>query len=265
MRNIETIHNILVEGVRGFFGRVGARSAVLGLSGGLDSALVAALACEALGAANVAGLLMPSRYSSAHSVDDALALARNLGMATHTVPIEKTFAALRETLVPIFDGRPEDTTEENMQSRIRAVILMAYSNKFGGLVLTTSNKSEVATGYFTLYGDTCGALAPIADIYKTQAYTLARWLNRDREIIPANTIEKVPSAELRPEQTDQDSLPPYEILDAILAAHLDKGLGVEAVVARGHDEATVRHVLQLVASSAFKRLQLPPKVAVPIG
>ena len=260
MQNIEAIHDILVKGIRDFFGRVGAKSAVLGLSGGLDSALVAALACEALGAANVTGLLMPSRYSSAHSVEDALALASNLGMPTHTVPIEKTFAALHETLVPVFCGRPEDTTEENMQSRIRAVILMAYSNKFGGLVLSTSNKSEVATGYYTLYGDTCGALAPIADIYKTQAYALARWLNRDREIIPRNTIEKTPSAELRPDQTDQDSLPPYEILDAILTLHLDEGFGVSDIAARGYDEPTVQRVVPMVARSAFKRLQLPPKL-----
>jgi len=262
MQNIEAIHDTIVDGIRGFFERAGASAAVLGLSGGLDSALVAALACEALGAANVTGLLMPSRYSSAHSVEDALALASNLGMPTHTVPIEKTFTALRETLVSVFDGRPEDATEENMQSRIRAVILMAYSNKFGGLVLSTSNKSEVATGYYTLYGDTCGALAPIADIYKTQAYALARWLNRDSEIIPRNSIEKAPSAELRLDQTDQDSLPHYEILDAILALHLDEGFDASAIAARGYDATTVQRVLQMVARSAFKLSQLPPKISV---
>ena len=216
-------------GVRDYLAKCNFKSAVLGLSGGIDSAVVAAIAVDSLGADNVVGVSMPSPYSSRGSIDDALALARNLGIRCLQIPIGDAFLAFKAQFKKIFAGLPEDTTEENMQSRLRGMILMALSNKFGHLLLTTGNKSELAVGYCTIYGDMAGGLAVISDVPKTLVYQLARWINsdksragREREIIPASTIEKPPSAELKPGQVDQDSLPPYDILDQILQLYVEE-------------------------------------------
>ena len=208
------IHDALVLGIRDFFNKQGFKKAILGLSGGLDSALVIALAAKALGAENVMGILMPSQYSSDHSVSDAIASAENLGCPYHIVPIKPAFDTFEEILKPIFNDMPFDVTEENLQARSRGVIVMAISNKFGNILLNTSNKSEASVGYGTLYGDLCGSLSVIGDLYKTEAFELCRYINRDKEIIPWHTINKPPSAELRPGQQDTDSLPDYPILDA---------------------------------------------------
>jgi len=252
----------LVLGVRDYVRKSGASTAIVGLSGGIDSALTAVIAVEALGPRNVTGLLMPSPYSSRGSLDDAHALATALGMATRTLPIAPVMGAYDEALRGAFAGLPADVTEENLQSRIRGALLMAYSNKYGSLVLTTGNKSELATGYCTLYGDMCGALAVIADLYKTRIYELARWVNRDREIIPASTLTKPPSAELKPDQTDQDSLPPYDLLDAILARHIEGHADQAQLVADGFNETTVARVLHLVRGAEFKRRQAAPALKV---
>ena len=214
------LHDALVLGTRDYVHKCGFRSVVLGLSGGIDSALVAALAVDALGAENVRGLALPTEFSSQGSIDDARSLAANLGIRFDVVPIQGAFEAMKGQMGPLFEGRPEDTTEENLQARLRGVTLMAMSNKFGSLLLTTGNKSELAVGYCTLYGDMCGGLAVISDLPKTWVYRVARWMNRDREVIPESSLTKAPSAELRPNQTDQDSLPPYEVLDAILEAYV---------------------------------------------
>ena len=216
----ELIHDALVLGLRDYLHKCGFRSAVLGLSGGIDSALVGYLAAEALGRENVRGVALPSQYSSPGSLADAQALAERLGLQYDVIPIQPPFDAVKAQLATVFAGRGEDTTEENIQARLRGVMLMALSNKFGSLLLTTGNKSELAVGYCTLYGDMCGGLAVISDVPKTMVYRLARWINREREIIPAASITKAPSAELRSNQTDQDSLPPYEVLDAILDAYV---------------------------------------------
>ncbi|MDP2234372.1 MAG: NAD+ synthase, partial [Actinomycetota bacterium] len=217
----EEIYAALVLGLRDYMRKNGFADAVVGLSGGIDSALTAAIAADALGADHVHGALMPSRYSSAGSVEDARSLAANLGINAFELPIEEPFAAFEGVLAPTFDGRAADVTEENLQARVRGTLLMALSNKFGWLVLATGNKSELSVGYSTLYGDMVGGFAPIKDVFKTRVYELARWRNRDAEIIPAATIEKAPSAELRPDQTDQDTLPPYEVLDAILQRYVE--------------------------------------------
>ena len=258
----EELFAALVLGTRDYLAKCGFKSAVLGLSGGIDSAITAVIAAHALGPENVLGVTMPTRYSSEGSVGDSLKLAAALGIRCLTIPIEKSFAAFKEQMTPFFEGTPEDVTEENMQPRLRGMTLMALSNKFGHLLLTTGNKSELAVGYCTLYGDMCGGLAVISDVPKMMIYRLARWLNRDREIIPAATIEKPPSAELRPNQRDQDTLPPYEILDPILELLVEDGLSPEEISARGFDEKIVRWVVKRVAQNEYKRAQSVPGLKV---
>ena len=256
------IWDALVLGVRDYARKTGFRQALLGLSGGIDSALTAAVAADALGAENVLGVLMPSCYSSAGSVDDSLAAARNLGIATRTLPIAGIMHRYDEALAEVFEGLRRDVTEENIQSRIRGNLLMALSNKFGSLLLTTGNKSEMAVGYCTLYGDMNGGLAVIADLPKMMVYRVARWRNRRAPDIPEAILTKAPSAELRPNQTDQDSLPPYELLDQILELHVEQSQSAEEIVARGFDEATVRRVLRMVRMAEFKRKQAAPGLKV---
>ena len=256
------LHDALVLGVRDYLGKCGFGSAVIGLSGGIDSAVTAALAVLALGAENVRGITMPSPYSSQGSLDDSEALAANLGIQYDVIPIHAGFEMMKASLEPIFGDRPEDVTEENMQARLRGLILMAASNKFGSLVLTTGNKSELAVGYCTLYGDMCGGLAVISDVPKTKVFELARWINRDREIIPESTITKPPSAELRPDQKDEDSLPPYEVLDAILELCVVECRSVAEIVAGGFDEATVKRVTRLIDLNEYKRRQAAPGLKV---
>jgi len=252
----------LVLGTRDYARRCGFGKAVIGLSGGIDSALVAAIAARALGPENVLGVTMPSRYSSEGSRRDAAALAKNLGIGFREIPIEPVFGSYLGVLAPTFEGRAPDVTEENLQARIRGALLMALSNKFGSLLLTTGNKSELATGYCTLYGDMCGGLAVISDVPKTLVYRLARTVNQERPVIPEATLTKPPSAELRPDQVDQDSLPPYDLLDALLHAHLEEGLDRAALVARGFDPATVEDVLRKVSLSEYKRRQAAPGLKV---
>jgi NAD+ synthetase len=263
------LHGALSLGVRDYLGKCKFKSAVLGLSGGIDSAVVAAIAVDSLGKENVVGVSMPGPYSSRGSVDDALALACNLGIRCLQIPIGEPFAAFKSQFKKIFAGLPEDTTEENMQSRLRGMILMALSNKFGHLLLTTGNKSELAVGYCTIYGDMAGGLAVISDVPKTLVYRLARWINADksragcaRETIPISTIEKPPSAELKPGQVDQDSLPPYDVLDQILQLYVEENQGVRDIVARGFEEKTVRWIQQRVALSEYKRAQAAPGIKV---
>ncbi len=258
----ENMCQALALGLRDYLRKCGFKSAVLGLSGGIDSALVACLAVQALGAENVRGVSLPSRYSSPGSLEDARLLAARLGIAYDVIPIEPPFASVREQLQPVFRGLPEDTTEENVQARLRGVILMALSNKFGSLVLTTGNKSELAVGYCTLYGDMCGGLAVISDVPKTVVYRLARWINRDRELIPTSSLTKPPSAELRPNQTDQDSLPPYDILDAILEHSVVEAKSLPEIVALGFREADVRRVVHLIELNEYKRRQAAPGLKV---
>ncbi len=249
-------------GVRDYMHKCGFRSAVLGLSGGIDSAVVAAIAVHALGAENVVGVLMPSPHSSRGSVDDALALAHSLGIKYHQIAIGEALRVFKAQFEMVFAGLPEDTTEENMQSRLRGMILMALSNKFGHILLTTGNKSELAVGYCTIYGDMAGGLAVISDVPKTMVYDLARWLNREREIIPRATIEKPPSAELKPNQTDQDTLPPYEVLDEILRLYVEENLSADDIAARGFEEQTVRWVQRRVDLNEYKREQAAPGLRV---
>ena len=256
-------------GVRDYLTKCNFKSAVLGLSGGIDSAVVAVIAVNALGAENVLGVSMPSPYSSQGSIDDAFALAKNLGIKCRQIPIANAFAAFKAQFTEIFAKLPEDTTEENMQSRLRGMILMALSNKFGHLLLTTGNKSELAVGYCTIYGDMAGGLAVISDVPKTMVYELARWMNsdkprasRDREIIPVSTIEKPPSAELKPGQTDQDSLPPYEVLDEILRLYVEENLSARDIAAHGFDEKTVRWVQRRVDINEYKREQAAPGIKI---
>ncbi len=256
------IFSALSLGIRDYVRKCGFQSVILGLSGGIDSALVAVLAADALGAENVFGVAMPARYSSAGSLGDAGALAKNLGLRYEILPIEPAFQAVEKQLAKVFAGTKPNEAEENVQSRLRGVTLMALSNKFGALVLTTGNKSEMAVGYCTLYGDMNGALAPIADVFKTDIYKIARWVNREREIIPAASITKPPSAELRPDQTDQDSLPPYEILDAILDAYVVGNLGREEIIRRGFAAAVVNDVVNKVNFSEYKRRQAAPGLKV---
>ncbi|MDX2080840.1 MAG: NAD+ synthase [Terrimicrobiaceae bacterium] len=261
---LRDLRDALVVGIRDYFQKCGFRSAVLGLSGGIDSAVTACLAVEALGADQVTGVAMPSPFSSGHSVEDAHALAQNLGITCRDVPIAKSFDAFQEQMAPIFNGLNPDTTEENMQARLRGLTLMSLSNKFGHLLLTTGNKSELAVGYCTLYGDMCGGLAVISDVPKTLVYRLAEFLNAaaGRDIIPRRTIEKPPSAELRPDQTDQDTLPPYEILDGILRLYVEENLGLADIVARGFEPETVRWVLRRVDFNEYKREQAAPGIKV---
>ena len=259
---IADLHGALVIGLRDYARKCGFQSAVLGLSGGIDSAVVACIASEALGPDKITGVAMPSQFSSSHSVEDALALAKNLGIACLQIPIRESFDAFKNQMQPAFAGRPEDTTEENMQARLRGLTLMSLSNKFGSLLLTTGNKSELAVGYCTLYGDMCGGLAVISDVPKTMVYRLAEFLNRGGEKIPRRTIEKPPSAELRPDQTDQDTLPPYDTLDAILKLHIEENLGIEEIAARGFDPETVRWIARKVDFNEYKREQAAPGLKV---
>jgi NAD+ synthetase len=249
-------------GIHDYVAKCGFKSAIVGLSGGIDSALVGVLAADALGAENVLGVAMPARYSSEGSLSDAAALAKNLGIRYEVLPIEPVFKSVEAQLQKAFTGTKPNEAEENVQSRLRGVTLMALSNKFGALVLTTGNKSEMAVGYCTLYGDMCGALAPLADVFKTDIYKISRWINRKKAIIPENSISKPPSAELRPNQTDQDSLPPYETLDAILELYIVSQLGRDEIIRRGFDAAVVNDVINKVTFSEYKRRQAAPVLKV---
>ncbi len=265
---IASIHAALVLGLRDYVRKCGFKSAVLGLSGGIDSAVVAALAAEALGAENVLGVSLPSRYSSEHSKSDAQLLAKNLGIRLVTVPIEGPHRAMEETLSPFFAGMQAGLAEENMQARLRGNLLMSFSNKFGHLLLTTGNKSEIATGYCTLYGDMCGGLAVISDVPKMMVYALAGHMNEEARRagktapIPENSITKPPSAELKPNQTDQDSLPPYEILDEIIERYVEEEKSVAEIIGEGFDAGVVERVARLVDLSEYKRKQMPPGIKV---
>jgi len=255
----------LEVGIREWFYSNRLTRAVLGLSGGIDSALVAALAQRALGAENVLGVLLPSRYTSQQSVDDALQLAQNLGIETKTIQIDPVCTQAEQALSPIFGTMPPDTTEENIQARARALLLMGISNKLGHVLLNTSNKSEAAVGYSTMYGDMCGALAVIGDLYKGQIYALARWLNMEKTVIPEQIINRPPTAELRPDQTDQDSLPPYSVLDHALHLLVDLGLPTAQLPEHGIPQETAEQVQKLVRQSAYKREQMPPILKISNG
>jgi NAD+ synthase (glutamine-hydrolysing) len=258
----EQLFAALSLGVRDYFRKCNFHSAVIGLSGGIDSAVTAVIAVDALGAKNVTGVSMPSPYSSRGSIDDARALAHNLGIKFLEIPIADAFRDFKAQFKEIFKGQPENETEENMQPRLRAMTLMALSNKFGHLLLTTGNKSELAVGYCTLYGDMAGGLSVISDVPKTMVYELARWVNRKHEIIPTSTIEKAPSAELKPNQKDQDTLPPYEVLDQILQLYIEENLSARDIIARGFKEETVRWVQRRVDLNEYKREQAAPGLKV---
>lgn len=259
---IEMIHDALILGIRDYFSKMGFSKAVLGLSGGIDSAVVMVLAAEALGQHNVTGILMPSQFSTDHSVTDAIALANNLGSPYEIIPVKNIFEGFASELKPFFKNLPFTIAEENLQARIRAVLLMAWSNKFGNILLNTSNKSEAAVGYGTLYGDMCGGLSVIGDVYKTRVYKLAKFMNRTKEIIPENIIIKAPSAELRPDQKDSDSLPEYDILDEILFLYIEKHLGPDEIINKGFDATLVQRILKLVNTNEYKRHQTPPILRV---
>lgn len=258
----EQLYQALVLGLRDYVTKCGFSTVCLGLSGGIDSALTAAIAADALGPENVVGLTMPSGFSSEGSVSDSMVLAERLGIRCDTVPIQQVFEAVKTSLKPVFGDLPEDVTEENMQARIRGLFLMSLSNKYGHLLLTTGNKSELAVGYCTIYGDMCGGLAVISDLPKTRVYEVSRWINREREIIPWSTIDKPPSAELRPDQKDQDTLPPYDVLDAILELYVEQQLSADEIVAYGHDENLVRWIQRRVDLNEWKRHQAAPGLRV---
>lgn len=258
----ELIRQALVIGIKDYFQKSNFKKAVLGLSGGIDSALTAALAVQALGKENVVGILLPSQYSSDHSIKDAEDLANNLGIETHIISIESTFLVIEQALAPVFQQQPADVTEENIQARIRGLLLMAYSNKFGAMLLNTSNKSEMAVGYGTLYGDMCGGLAVLGDIYKTMVYELCAWINKEKEIIPINTLTKAPSAELRPDQKDQDSLPPYDLLDQIIFHYIENQLEANEIIDLGFPREMVERSLQLIKRNEYKRYQAAPILRV---
>ena len=259
---IGSVHEALILGLRDYVRKCGFKSVVLGLSGGIDSAVTAALAAQALGAENITGVAMPSRYSSDHSVSDAKKLASNLDINYLEIPIEPAHRAMEDILAPAFSKTETDITEENVQARLRGNILMSLSNKFGSLLLTTGNKSELAVGYCTMYGDMAGGLAVISDVPKMMVYDLAYHINRNGEVIPADTITKPPSAELRPDQKDEDSLPPYEVLDRILQAYVEQEQSLDDIVAQGFDETTVSHVIRLVDRNEYKRKQAAPGLKV---
>ena len=259
---IALIHDALVMGIRNYFEKLGFKQAILGLSGGIDSAVTSALAAEALGHENVYNVLLPSPFSSNHSLTDSVDLVNNLEMPHDVIPIKEVFKSMETSLKPLFKNRPFDVTEENLQARIRGMILMALSNKFGYILLNTSNKSEAAVGYGTLYGDMAGGLSVLGDVYKTQVFELARYINREQEIIPVNIINKPPSAELRPDQKDSDSLPDYDILDRVLYQYIEKRQGPADLVAMGFDEKLVKRILRLVNTNEYKRYQTPPILRV---
>ena len=259
---ISLIHKALVTGLHDYFAKSGLKNGILGLSGGIDSAICLCLAVEALGNKNVRALLMPSRYSSGHSVSDAIALAKNLDVQYDIINIEKPFSAFEEDLKPVFNGLKPDVTEENIQARVRAILLMAVSNKFGCIVLNTSNKSEAAVGYGTLYGDMAGGLSVIGDVYKTDVYRLADYINKTRKIIPENIIKKMPSAELRPDQFDSDSLPEYGILDSILYQYIELQKPASRIINDGADRETVLKVIRMIDFNEYKRYQAPPVLRI---
>lgn len=259
---ISLIHKALATAIRDYFRKNGFTSAILGLSGGIDSAVVAALAAEALGAENVKGLLMPSGFSTDHSIQDALDLAKNIGLPHEIIPIKDIYEQYLQALKPAFKELPFNVAEENIQARVRGMLVMAMSNKFGHIALNTSNKSEAAVGYGTLYGDLCGSLGIIGDVYKSDVFKLARHINKTRLIIPENTITKAPSAELRPDQKDQDSLPPYEELDVILQLYIEENLSAQAIINKGYKKETVNKTISLVDRSNYKRFQCPPILRV---
>jgi NAD+ synthase/NAD+ synthase (glutamine-hydrolysing) len=253
----------LVLGTRDYVHKCGFERAIIGLSGGIDSALTAAIAVDALGAANITGIGMPGPYSSQGSIDDARQLAKNLGIRFELLSIREVYEACRQALSPVFAGMAEDATEENIQSRSRGMVLMALSNKFGALVLSTGNKSELAVGYCTLYGDMVGGLAVISDVPKTLVYRLSEYVNRSREIIPRTTIEKPPSAELRPDQKDSDSLPPYDVLDAILEDYVEESRDAEQIAeARNFEVNLVKRVIRMIERSEYKRQQAAPGIKI---
>jgi NAD+ synthase (glutamine-hydrolysing) len=260
--NYQDIELALVLGIKEYFRKQGFSKAILGLSGGVDSALVVCLAAKALGAENVMAIMLPSQYSSDHSVSDSQKLVENLGVKSDLISIENTFTALQQTLSKQFENTEFNIAEENMQSRSRAVILMALANKFGYILLNTSNKSELAVGYGTLYGDMCGGISVIGDLYKTEVYALCEFINRNEEIIPKNILTKAPSAELRPNQKDSDSLPDYEVLDAILNHYIEERKGPNEIIALGFSEELVKRTLKMVNNNEWKRLQAPPVLRV---
>ena len=259
---ISLIYKALVTGLRDYFTKTGLKNSIIGLSGGIDSAICLCLAVEALGKKNVRALLMPSRYSSDHSVSDAIALAKSLNVHYDIINIEKPFTAFEDDLSTVFKGKNPDVTEENIQARVRAILLMAISNKFGCIVLNTSNKSEAAVGYGTLYGDMAGGLSLIGDVYKTDVYKLAAFINRNGEIIPGNIIRKMPSAELRPDQFDTDSLPDYTILDSILYQYIELQKPASRIIKEGADKETVLKVIRMIDFNEYKRYQAPPVLRI---
>lgn len=259
---IALIHKALCFGIKDYFTKHGFKKAILGLSGGIDSAVVAALAAEAIGSDNVMGLLMPSRYSTDHSVSDAETLAQNLKIPHATIAIKDIYDQYLNALAPLFKDQPFNVAEENLQARARGMLVMAMSNKFGYIALNTSNKSEASVGYGTLYGDLCGSLGTLGDLYKTEVYALARYINREHEIIPENTITKAPSAELRPDQKDQDSLPEYKQLDAILKLYLEENASTKEIVNQGYPEDIVKKVIGMVQRNDYKRAQCPPIIKI---
>ena len=259
---IALIHDAIVTGIRDYFGKLGFKKAILGLSGGIDSAVTAVLAARALGQDNVRCLLMPSQFSSDHSVNDARELAENLGVQYDIIPIQPMYDSFMEALKPHYWATEFNIAEENIQARARGILNMAFSNKFGHIVLNTSNKSEMAVGYGTLYGDLCGGLSVIGDVYKTDVFRLARYINKDREIIPENTITKPPSAELRPDQKDSDSLPDYDVLDEVLYQYIELRKSPQDLIEQGFDEVLIRRILRLVNINEFKRYQTAPVLRV---
>jgi NAD+ synthase (glutamine-hydrolysing) len=261
-RNIDAIHKALLAGITDYFGKMGFKKAVVASSGGIDSALVLALACEALGNDNVSALLLPSQFSTSHSISDAEQLSKNLDNEYNIIAIKDIFEAFETALRPMFKDLPFSVAEENLQSRIRGALVMAVSNKFGSILLNTSNKSELATGYGTLYGDMAGGLGVLGDLYKQQIYELARYINRNGEIIPQHIIDKAPSAELRPGQKDSDSLPEYNVLDAILYQYIERRKGPQEIIAMGNDAALVNRILKLVNTNEYKRNQFCPIIRV---
>ena len=260
--SIQLIHDALVCGIQNYFQKLGFKKAILGLSGGVDSALVLALAVKALGKENVLSVLMPSQFSTSHSVDDSLKMLENLGSPHKIIPIKEVFDVYDKILQPHFENKPFDVTEENLQARIRGNYLMALSNKFGYILLNTTNKSEAAVGYGTLYGDMCGGLAVLADVYKTQIYEVCKYINRDEEIIPNHILTKAPSAELRDGQKDSDSLPDYSILDKVLFEYIENRQGPDELEAQGFDEKLITRILRMVNRNEFKRHQTPPILRV---
>lgn len=258
----ELIYQALTLGIKDYFSKMGFSKAILGLSGGVDSALVTVLACDVLGSENVLPVMMPSAFSSSHSVSDSEELCNNLGIKPEKIEINPTFETLLHSLKPLFGDRPFDVTEENLQARIRGNMLMALSNKFGHILLNTSNKSELAVGYGTLYGDMCGGLSVIGDLYKTEVYELCNYINRNKEIIPKNILTKAPSAELRPGQKDTDSLPPYDVLDKILYHYIELRKGPDRTIEEGFDKQLVHRILKMVNTNEYKRRQLAPVLRI---